>query len=258
MSALNEAGGFGGDGFVSPNLLRNVPLLVAVVAFALSLLLLPHAGFLFAWAFPGGGGVYNRGSFVALAVSHIWLVAAAVMGATAAVVVTRPWGAGAAPVVGLVAKIGQSFPPAAVLALLVPVLGFGAVPTLVALFVYGLLPVVENMQAGLRGVPEAVRDAAVGLGFSPWRVLWHVELPLAWPQGFAGVRTAAVVALGTATVGSTVGALTLGTPIIDGLVTNRPGFVLQGAVPLALLAVVLELVAARVERDAVTRAGGAV
>ena len=63
---------------------------------------------------------------------------------TAAVVVTRPWGAGAAPLLGLVAKIGQSFPPAAVLAVLVPVLGFGAVPTLVALFVYGLLPVVEK------------------------------------------------------------------------------------------------------------------
>jgi osmoprotectant transport system permease protein len=261
MRALSEAGGSGGDGFVSPSLLRNIPLFVAAAAFVLSLLLMPHAGRVFAWAFPGGGGVYNRGSFVALALSHVGLVAAAVAAATvlggaAAVAVTRPWGASAAPLVGLVAKIGQSFPPAAVLAVLVPVIGFGAMPTLVALFLYGLLPVVENMQAGLRGVPAAVREAAVGMGFSPWRVLWLVELPLAWPQGFAGIRTAAVVALGTATVGSTVGALTLGTPIIDGLVTNRPGFVLQGAVPLALLAVVLELVASRIEREAVYRVGG--
>jgi osmoprotectant transport system permease protein len=228
---------------------RNLPLLLALAAFVASLLLMPHTQSLFAWAFPGTQpAVYDRGTFVALAASHLALVAIAVGAATvcgtaAAIVVTRPWGQAAAPLVGLVAKIGQSFPPAAVLAVMVPMLGFGALPTLVALFAYGLLPVVENMQAGLRGVPETVREAATAIGFSPLRRLLLVELPLAWPQGLAGIRTAAVVGLGTATVGSTVGALTLGTPIIDGLVANKPGFVLQGAIPLALLAVVFELAA---------------
>ncbi len=231
-----------------------MPLIAAVAAFLASLVAMPHAGGVFAWAFPGEvPPVYDRGSFVALAASHLALVAvavgaASVCGTLGAVVVTRPWGQAAAPIVGLVAKIGQSFPPAAVLALLVPVLGFGAAPTLAALFLYGLLPVTENMQAGLRGVPAAVREAAVGMGFSARRTLIQVELPLAWGQGFAGIRTAVVVALGTATIGSTVGALTLGTPIIDGLVVNKPGFVLQGAIPLALLAVAFELIAERIDR----------
>ncbi len=236
---------------------RNAPLIAAAAAFVASLVAMPHTGPFFAWAFPGQvPPVYQRGSFVALAASHLALVALAVgaaslCGTLGAVVVTRPWGQAASPLVGLVAKIGQSFPPAAVLALLVPVLGFGDAPTLAALFLYGLLPVTENMQAGLRAVPAPVREAAAGIGFSAWRTLWLVEFPLAWRQGFAGIRTAIVVSLGTATIGSTVGALTLGTPIIDGLVVNKPGFVLQGAIPLALLAIAFELAAERIDRRSI-------
>jgi osmoprotectant transport system permease protein len=235
---------------------RNLPLLLALAAFTASLAVMPHTQPIFAWAFPGARpAVYDRGTFFALAASHLALVALATGGATlcgvaAAIAVTRPWGAGATPLAGLVAKIGQSFPPAAVLAVMVPMLGFGALPTLVALFAYGLLPVLENTQAGLRAVPAPVLEAASGLGFSPWRRLLQVELPLAWPQTLAGIRTAAVVGLGTATVGSTVGALTLGTPIIDGLVANKPGFVLQGAIPLALLAIAFELAGARKKESA--------
>ena len=235
-------------------MMRNLPLAGAIAAFAASLSFMPHSGPLFAWACPGTSPPgSDRGSFWVLAISHLALVASAVTAATlcgtgAAIIATRPWGRATAPLVSLVAKTGQSFPPAAVLALLVPVLGFGAWPTLAALFIYGLLPITENMQAGLLSVPPPVLQAATGLGFSPLRSLLLVELPLAWNQGFSGIRTAAVVSLGTATIGSTIGALTLGTPIIDGLLTSKPGFVLQGAVPLALLAVCFELVAERVER----------
>jgi osmoprotectant transport system permease protein len=200
-------------------------------------------------------------AFVAMAASHLALVGLAVgaaflCGAAAAIGVTRSGGAPAAPLVDLIAKIGQSFPPAAVLAVLVPAVGFGALPTVLALFVYSLLPITENMITGLRGVPTTVREAAHGTGMPPWRVLLQVELPLAWPQALAGLRTAAAISLGTATIGSTVGALTLGTPIIDGLVTNKPGFVLQGAVPLALLAVLIELGFSRAERQAKGSAPG--
>jgi len=226
---------------------RSAPLAIAILAFVASLVAMPHAGPLFAAMFPGTvPPVYDRGSFLALAVSQLMLVtlavaAAVLCGGGAAILVTRPWGEAAGPLVSLITKTGQSFPPAAVLALAVPAVGFGAAPTLLALFLYGLLPITENLLTGLRGVPAPVLEAAAGMGFSPLRTLLFVELPLAWPQGFAGIRTAAVVALGTATIGSTVGALTLGTPIIDGLVTGKPGFVLQGAVPLALLAVILEM-----------------
>lgn len=226
---------------------RNLPLLLVGAAFAATILLMPQAGPLFAWAFPGlTPPIYDRGSFAALALSHLALVVAALaisgtLGIGAAILVTRPAGVAFRPLAATVATIGQTFPPAAVLAVLVPVLGFGERPTLVALVLYGLLPIVENTLAGIAGVPASVLEAASGMGLSPAQVLWSVELPLAWPLILAGLRTACVVGLGTATIGSTVGALTLGTPIIDGLVADKPNFILQGAVPLALLAILLEL-----------------
>ena len=232
---------------------RNLPLALVACAFLATILLMRRAGPAFAWAFPGiEPPVYDRGSFAALAASHLGLVAAALAiagacGIGAAVFVTRPFGRGFRPLADTVATIGQTFPPAAVLAVLVPVLGFGATPTLVALVLYGLLPITENTLAGITGGPASVREAAEGMGLSPLQVLWRLELPLATPLILAGLRTAAVVGLGTATIGSTVGALTLGTPVIDGLVSSKPNFIIEGAVPLALLAVLLELVFDRLD-----------
>ena len=233
---------------------RNLPLLLVAAAFLAVTLLMHQAAPLFAWAFPGiTPPVYDRGSFAALAASHLALVGGALaiagtLGIGAAIFVTRPVGLGFRPLADTIATIGQTAPPAAVLAILVPVMGFGARPTLVALALYGLLPITENTLAGLAGVPATVREAAIGMGLSPGQMLWRVELPLATPLILAGLRTAAVVGLGTATIGSTVGALTLGTPIIDGLVSNKPNFIIEGAVPLALLAVFLELVFDRLDR----------
>ena len=237
---------------------RNAPILLVSAAFFAVIVLMRPAAPLFAWAFPGiSPPVYDRGSFASLAAAHLGLVAealaiSAALGIGCAILATRPAGRAFRPMVNAVATIGQTCPPAAVLAVLVPVLGFGERPTLVALVLYGLLPITENALAGLAGVPASVREAAAGMGLSPCQVLWTVELPLAAPLILAGLRTAAVVGLGTATIGSTVGALTLGTPIIDGLVSNKPNFIVEGAVPLALLAVLLELVFDRVgDRPAV-------
>ena len=109
--------------------------------------------------------------------------------------------------VDLLAGVGQTFPPVAVLAIAVPLIGFGAWPTVVALFLYGLLPIIENAIAGLEGVPQAVREAADGMGLTPWQRLRTVELPLAAPVILAGIRVSVTIAIGTATIGSTVGAL---------------------------------------------------
>jgi osmoprotectant transport system permease protein len=152
------------------------------------------------------------------------------------------------PLVTTLATIGQTFPPAAVLALAVPSLGFGPLPTLVALFLYGLLPIVQNTIAGLETVPGSVREAADGMGLSPWQRLRDVELPLAAPAILAGVRVSVTIAIGTATIGSTVGALTLGTPIFDGLAANKLPYVIQGAVLVALFAIVADMTFARLER----------
>jgi osmoprotectant transport system permease protein len=147
------------------------------------------------------------------------------------------------------ATIGQTFPPAAVLAITVPIVGFGARPTMIALFLYGLLPIVENTIAGLEGVPPAIREAAEGMGMSPWQQLRRVDLPLAAPVILSGIRTSVTIAIGTAAIGSTVGALTLGTPIFDGLVASKLPFVLEGAVLVALLAVLTDMLFAGLDRS---------
>jgi len=126
--------------------------------------------------------------------------------------------------------------------------GFGARPTVIALFLYGLLPIIENAVAGLEGVPRGVREAAEGMGLSSWQRLYQVDLPLAAPVILAGIRVSVTIAIGTATIGSTVGALTLGTPIFDGLVANKLPFVLEGAMLVALFAILTDLLFARLDR----------
>ena len=196
--------------------------------------------------------VYDRDSFLALFLSQLGLVATASLGASVvgvalAVFVTRPFGRDFRAMVNALATVGQTFPPAAVLAIAVPMVGFGAWPTVIALFLYGLLPIIENSVAGLEGVPSGVREAAEGMGLSAWQRLYKVELPLAAPVILAGIRISVTIGIGTATIGSTVGALTLGTPIFDGLVTNKLPFVLEGAVLVALFAILTDMLFTRLE-----------
>ncbi len=197
--------------------------------------------------------IYDRASFLDLFLSHAGLVAAAsiaaaAFGIAAAIFVTREAGRDFRAMVSLLAAVGQTFPPAAVLAIAVPMMGFGARPTVLALFLYGLLPITESAIAGLEGVPRAVREAAEGMGLSPWQILRRVELPLAAPVILAGVRVSVTIAIGTATIGSTVGAITLGTPIFSGLVADKLPFVLEGAILVALFAILTDLLFARLER----------
>jgi osmoprotectant transport system permease protein len=223
------------------------------VLFAILLFEMPALRPLFHWTFPTARpAIYERDSFFALFLSQLAIVAlasglASLVGIALAVFVTRPCGRDFRTIADALATIGQAFPPVAVLALTVPAIGFGAEPTVIALFLYGLLPILANAIAGLEGVPRAVREAAQGMGLAPFQVLWQVELPLAAPVILAGVRTSVTVAIGTATIGSTVGAVTLGTPIFDGLVANRLPFVIEGAVLVALFAIVTDMLFARLE-----------
>ncbi|UCG84250.1 MAG: ABC transporter permease, partial [Dehalococcoidia bacterium] len=153
------------------------------------------------------------------------------------------------PIVTDLTSIGQTFPPVAVLALAVPMLGFGATPTIVALFLYGLLPVVRNTIAGLRAVPDHVLDAAYGMGMSRTRALIRVQLPLAASVILAGVRISVIINIGTAMIGATIGAGGLGHPVIAGLVRDNIAFIVEGAVPAAILAVLVDQLLANVERS---------
>ena len=203
---------------------------------------LPHSESSFAEWFPKlRAPLYNRQGFGELLWSHILLVGASsllcvLIGVGLSIFVTRPIGRDFQPLLASVSAIGQTFPPAAVLAIAVPMVGFGFMPALAALVIYGLLPIIENSIRGLKGVDPAVREAARGMGMTARQQLWRVEMPLAFPVMLAGIRTSVLINIGTATIGSTVGAQTLGTPIIAGLVNSNPAYVIQGAVIVALLA----------------------
>ncbi|WOJ90818.1 ABC transporter permease [Methylocapsa polymorpha] len=207
---------------------------------------MPSAEPLFRALFPADPRpIYTRASFLELTLAHCWLVAisslvAASIGIGLGIFVTRESGREFAPIVSAIAAIGQTFPPVAVLALAIPLLGYGGAPTLAALILYAILPVLEGAITGLRAVPDATRDAATGIGFDPQSLLWRIELPLASPFILAGLRNAVIINIGTATIGSSVGALSLGSPIIEGLSASNPAYVIQGATIVALLAVVTD------------------
>jgi len=207
---------------------------------------MPLTAPLFHWLFPTlDRPVYVRASFLTLTLDHLALVAGAsvpmiIVGIAGGIFVTRPAGREFAGVIDTITAVGQTFPPAAVLALAVPVVGYGAAPALVALFAYGILPVLDNTIAGLRSIPPAALDAATGMGFTAAGRLWRIELPLAAPVIVAGIRTSVAIAIGTATIGSTVGALTLGSPIIEGLSGSNTAYVLQGALLVAALAIAVD------------------
>ncbi len=192
----------------------------------------------------GAPPIYTQTSILSLTLSHLGIVAVATVLATViavglAILVTRPAGEEFLPLSRAIANIGQTFPPVAVLALAVPVMGFGSGPTLVALFLYGLLPIFENALTGLMGLQPSVREAARGTGMTGWQRLIGVELPLAFPVILAGIRLSVVISLSTATIGSTVAARTLGEVIIAGLLSGNTAFVLQGGLIVGALAVLI-------------------
>jgi osmoprotectant transport system permease protein len=152
-----------------------------------------------------------------------------------------------------VAGILQTIPSLALLVLLIPLFGIGSPPALVALFLYALLPILRNTHAGLEAIPEPLRESARAMGLTPGAQLRLVELPLAMPSIVAGVKTAAVIDVGTATVGALIGAGGFGQPILTGIRLDDFGLILQGAVPAALMAVAVERLFEAVERRVVPR-----
>ncbi len=154
------------------------------------------------------------------------------------------------------AGVLQTVPSLALLAILIPLMGMiGTLPALVALFVYALLPIVRNTCTGLLGVPPGLRMAARALGLRRGASLLHVELPLALPVILAGVKTAAVMSVGTATIAAFIGAGGYGERITIGLALNDNDMLLAGAIPAAVLALLVQAVFEVLERLAGRRAG---
>ena len=234
-------------------------LLWAVLALAALVLWLPHSQSLFAGLFPQlERPVYTQEPFAQLLWQHCALVGVSsffsvVVGTAVGIWITRPMGQPFKPVVETVISMGQTFPPVAVLALAVPAVGFGELPALIALALYGLLPVVQATVSSLQSVPEAVRQSASGIGMSAWQRLVQVEVPLALPVWLSGVRTSVIINIGTAAIASTVGAKTLGSPIIVGLGGFNTAYVLQGALLVGMLAVVADMGFERLARHVAWR-----
>jgi osmoprotectant transport system permease protein len=192
-----------------------------------------------------------------LAAAHLQLALAALALAAAfclplGVLAARSPRAGAA-VLG-VASVAQTIPSLALLAIMVPLLAtIGFLPALVALTIYGALPILRNTVAGVLGVERALVEAARGVGMTPAQQLLRVELPLAAPVIVAGLRTSAVWVVGTATLSTPVGAPSLGNLIFGGLQTRNPASVGVGCVAAALLALALDQILALLERGVRTR-----
>ncbi|AMM86218.1 ABC transporter permease [Martelella sp. AD-3] len=208
----------------------------------------------------GAPAIYTQTSLLSLTLSHLAIVGVATVAATLfsvglAIIVTRPFGVEFLPLSRSIANIGQTFPPVAVLALAVPMFGFGPIPTLIALFLYGLLPIFENALTGLTNLPGNVSEAARGVGMTGTQRLMQVEFPLAFPVILAGIRLSVVISLATATIGSTVAAKTLGEVIIAGLLSNNTAFVLQGGLVVGVLALLIHDGFVMFERATARRTG---
>ncbi len=214
---------------------------------------LPLWGSLLGRLFPGEREVlYARASPLQLLGEHLLLVAgssslAVLAGVGLGIFVTRRAGRDFLELANELAALAQTFPPVAVLALAVPLVGFGFRPTVLALFLYSILPILSNTAAGIENVPAEAVEAARGMGMTPWQVLSRVQAPLALPVIVAGIRISVVINVGTATVGAVIGSGGLGTAIVAGLVRENPAFVLEGALGSAILAILLDRLLGLVE-----------
>ena len=188
---------------------------------------------------------------------HLWitsvaLVIATIIGVSLGILLTR-YRPLSRPVLGLV-NIIQTVPSIALLGFMLPFFGIGVTPAIIALFLYALLPIVRNTYAGIQGVDHLVVEAARGLGLSDRQILRKVELPLALPTIFAGLRTATVINIGVATLCALIAAGGLGEYIFRGIAVNNTNMILAGALPASLLAIVLDVLLGSLERGLQARA----
>jgi osmoprotectant transport system permease protein len=187
---------------------------------------------------------------------HLFLVAVSL---GAAVIVSVPLGVLAVSwprlgqVILAISGIVQTIPSLALLVLLIPLVGLGAVPAIIALFLYSLLPIIRNTYTGLHDIPPQIREAAAALGLPRAARLRLIELPMVSRSILAGIKTSAIINVGTATLGGFIGAGGYGQPIFTGIPLNNMGMVLEGAIPAALLALLVQGLFELAERFLVPR-----
>lgn len=188
---------------------------------------------------------------LSLTVEHLYLTGIAMglailIGVLLGILLTR-FGWLATPILGA-ANVIQTVPSLAILGFMIPLFGIGATPAIVALFLYALLPIIRNTYTGIIGVDPATIEAAVGVGMTQRQVLRLVRLPLALSVIMAGIRTSTVICVGIATLCAFIGAGGLGEFIFSGISMVNANMILAGAIPSALLALILDFVLGQIEK----------
>ncbi|MGE8079632.1 ABC transporter permease [Peribacillus loiseleuriae] len=179
--------------------------------------------------------------YISLIAALLGIIVAVPLG----VALTRfPKGAGF--VMGILGVI-QTFPSFAILAFFIPILGVGKVPAIIALFFYSVLPILRNTYTGINGVKRSLLEAGRGMGMTGWERIRYVEVPLAIPIIMAGIRLSTVYLIGWATLAAYIGAGGLGDYIFSGLSLYQAEFIVAGAVPVTILALLVDLLLGRIE-----------
>ena len=191
-------------------------------------------------------GEVLEATFVHIQLVFFSMIIATILAVTLGIVVTRvPW---LKTIVLGGTGVLQTVPSLALLGFMIPIFGIGVNTAIAALFLYSLLPIMRNTYTGIKDVDNATIEAARGVGMTNMQILFKVELPLAIPVIMAGIRTAAVINVGNATLAAFIGAGGLGDFIFLGITRGIDGLILLGAIPATLLAIVLETFFSAVER----------
>lgn len=224
-----------------------------VILFALLALLLGATLWVTSLGKVGIYSTFTYGDLLHSAWAHFKMVfiavfIAAAMGVPLGILVTRPgFSPFALPVIGG-ASIGQTIPSLAVIAVMAPLLGFGLQSAVVALVIYGLLPILRNAYTSIRTIDPAIIEAAQGMGLTRMQIARKIELPLARPVIMAGIKVSTVITVGTAELAVLVGGEGLGKITLTGVFAQEPLIILQGAAPTAAMAITLGLVLELAER----------
>ena len=192
------------------------------------------------------GGELLYKTYEHITISLIAVILGVLVAVPLGVVLTR-MKKGAGTIIGIV-NIIQTLPSLAILAFFIPLLGVGKVPAIVALFFYSVLPILRNTYTGIRGVNKNLLESGKGIGMTPTEQVRLVELPLAAPVIMAGIRTSTIYLIGWATLASFIGGGGLGDYIFIGLNLYQPEYIIGGAVPVTLLAIVTDAVLHQAER----------
>ncbi|APJ12544.1 MULTISPECIES: ABC transporter permease [Bacillus] len=193
----------------------------------------------------------NGGELLTKMWEHLYIsLIAVVLGILVAVplgVVLTRMKRGAGFIIGVV-NIFQTLPSLAILAFFIPILGVGKIPAIVALFFYSVLPILRNTYAGVQGVNKNLLESGKGIGMTTWEQIRLVELPLAVPVIMAGVRTSTIYLIGWTTLAAFIGGGGLGDYILIGLQLYQPEFIIAGAIPVTILAVIIDLSLMKLEK----------